>query len=208
MCRGNNGQSIFEDDDGRRLFLSTLDEVCEQTGWLIHAYVLMSNHYHLLLETPEANLVAGMKELMRFEEDPAAGMRGEFDKQIKRGWFIGSEEFRERLDALLMRRAKNDNHRGGQRQEHGPAEAERLIRKALKALGWDEDALLEAKSVQAEKQAVAWLVKTHTAVSGTWITNRLRMGHRTNCSRAISRFRHGKEMEVQNLKEAMLKCTG
>jgi REP element-mobilizing transposase RayT len=324
MCRGNDGQGVFENDDGRRLFLSTLDEVCQQTGWLIHAYVLMSNHYHLLLETPEANLVAGMKwfqgaytqrfnamfkrrghlfqgrykaipiatdpqdggleyfrevstyihlnpfraklcgeglpkaletyewssypaycglakkrpdwlvrekvlrtwgltegedwslrgyrekleRFMRFEEDPAAGMRGEFDKQIKRGWFIGSEEFRERLDALLMGRAKNDNHRGGQRQEHGPAEAERLIRKALKALGWDEDALLEAKSVQAEKQAVAWLVKTHTAVSGTWITNRLRMGHRTNCSRAISRFRHGKEMEVQNLKEAMLKCTG
>ncbi|MDA1044991.1 MAG: transposase, partial [Verrucomicrobia bacterium] len=56
MCRGNNGQEIFLDDDGRRLFLSTLDEVCQQAGWLIHAYVLMSNHYHLLLETPEANL--------------------------------------------------------------------------------------------------------------------------------------------------------
>ncbi len=61
MCRGNNGQEIFLDDDGRRLFLATLDEVCQQTGWLIHAYVLMSYHYHLLLETPEANLVAGMK---------------------------------------------------------------------------------------------------------------------------------------------------
>lgn len=61
MCRGNNGQSIFKADKGRRLFLSTLDDVCDQTGWRIHAYVLMSNHYHLLLETPEANLVAGMK---------------------------------------------------------------------------------------------------------------------------------------------------
>ena len=61
MCRGNNGQDIYLADDGRRLFLLTLGEVCQQTGWLIHAYVLMSNHYHLLLETPEANLVAGMK---------------------------------------------------------------------------------------------------------------------------------------------------
>jgi hypothetical protein len=43
---------------------------------------------------------------MRFEEDPAAGMRGEFEKQIKRGWYIGSEEFRERLDALLMKTVK------------------------------------------------------------------------------------------------------
>ncbi len=54
MCRGNNGQEIFLSDDGRRLFLSTLGEVVEQAGWRIHAYVLMSNHYHLLLETPEA----------------------------------------------------------------------------------------------------------------------------------------------------------
>ncbi|AKJ63425.1 Transposase [Kiritimatiella glycovorans] len=43
------------------MFLSTLEEACQQTGWRVHAYVLMSNHYHVLLETPEANLVAGMK---------------------------------------------------------------------------------------------------------------------------------------------------
>ncbi len=61
MCRGNNGQDVFLTDDGRRLFLSTLEEVCLQTGWMVHAYVLMSNHYHLLFETPEPNLVAGMK---------------------------------------------------------------------------------------------------------------------------------------------------
>ncbi len=61
MCRGNNGQAIFKADKGRLLFLSTLEEVCQQTGWRIHAYVLMSNHYHLLLETPEPNLVVGMK---------------------------------------------------------------------------------------------------------------------------------------------------
>ncbi len=61
MCRGNNGQAIFKADKGRRLFLSTMGEVCAQTGWRIYAYALMSNHYHLLMETPEPNLVAGMK---------------------------------------------------------------------------------------------------------------------------------------------------
>jgi putative transposase len=61
MCRGNDGQDIFIKDDACELFLSTLGEVCGQTGWRVHAYVLMSNHYHLLLETPEPNLVAGMK---------------------------------------------------------------------------------------------------------------------------------------------------
>jgi REP element-mobilizing transposase RayT len=45
------------------MFLDTLGEACSRTGWRIHAYVLMGNHYHLLLETPEANLVDGMRWL-------------------------------------------------------------------------------------------------------------------------------------------------
>ena len=61
MSRGNNFQSIYLSDTDRRCFLQTLAEICEQMGWRVHAYVMMSNHYHLLLETPEANLVAGMK---------------------------------------------------------------------------------------------------------------------------------------------------
>ena len=63
MCRGNGGQAIFADDLDRGMFLDVLDEVCERCGWRIHAYVLMGNHYHVLLETPEPNLVAGMKWL-------------------------------------------------------------------------------------------------------------------------------------------------
>ena len=63
MARGNQGCPIFKDDQDRRNFLETLAEACEKTGWRIHAYVLMGNHYHLLVETPEGNLVAGMKWL-------------------------------------------------------------------------------------------------------------------------------------------------
>jgi hypothetical protein len=40
--------------------LAALAEACKRTGWRVHACVLMSNHYHLMLETPEPNLVAGM----------------------------------------------------------------------------------------------------------------------------------------------------
>lgn len=43
--------------------MKVLDEACQRTGWIVHAYVLMGNHYHLLIETPEPNLVAGMKWL-------------------------------------------------------------------------------------------------------------------------------------------------
>lgn len=63
MSRGNRQDAIFLDNRDCETFLDTLDEVCGRTGWLIHAFVLMGNHYHLLLETPEANLVAGMKWL-------------------------------------------------------------------------------------------------------------------------------------------------
>ena len=63
MARGNQGHAIFKDDTDRKRFLETLAEACEKTGWRIDAYVLMGNHYHLLVETPEGNLVAGMKWL-------------------------------------------------------------------------------------------------------------------------------------------------
>ena len=61
MCRGNNGRDVFFGEDGCKKFLDTLDEACMRAGWFVHAYVLMGNHYHLLLETPEGNLVDGMK---------------------------------------------------------------------------------------------------------------------------------------------------
>ena len=63
MARGNRRESIYRDEDDRRCFLKALGEACGMTGWRVHAWVLMGNHYHLLIETPEANLVAGMQWL-------------------------------------------------------------------------------------------------------------------------------------------------
>jgi len=61
MNRGDRREPIFKDDLDRRRFLETLGEACGKTGWQVHAYCLMLNHFHLVLETPQANLVAGMK---------------------------------------------------------------------------------------------------------------------------------------------------
>jgi putative transposase len=61
MSRGDHQEAIFLDEKDRQVFLETLAECCQRTGFRIHSYVLMSNHYHLLLETPEANLVDGMR---------------------------------------------------------------------------------------------------------------------------------------------------
>jgi putative transposase len=63
MARGNRREEIFLDEEDRRFFLKAVSEVCAQTGWRVHAWVLMGNHYHFFMETSEANLVEGMKWL-------------------------------------------------------------------------------------------------------------------------------------------------
>ena len=55
-ARGDRREPIFEDDEDRRVFLSTLAEVVERCNWLCHAYCLMTNHYHLAVATPGANI--------------------------------------------------------------------------------------------------------------------------------------------------------
>jgi putative transposase len=60
MARGNRREAIFHDDDDHRFFLHALGQACDMTGWRVHAWVLMGNHYHLFIQTPEPNLVAGM----------------------------------------------------------------------------------------------------------------------------------------------------
>jgi REP element-mobilizing transposase RayT len=64
MNRGDRREDIFADDEDRQRFLKTLAEACEKTGWQVQAYCLMSNHFHLVVETPQPNLVAGMKWLL------------------------------------------------------------------------------------------------------------------------------------------------
>ena len=61
--RGNARQAIFIDDKDRGGFLDVVSMVAERFQWLCHAYCLMENHYHLLIETPNANLSKGMREL-------------------------------------------------------------------------------------------------------------------------------------------------
>jgi putative transposase len=61
--RGNERKSIFKDDADRELLLKTLAQVSERFNWLCHAYCLMSNHYHLVIETPDGNLSRGMRQL-------------------------------------------------------------------------------------------------------------------------------------------------
>ena len=64
LNRGDRREDIFEDDQDRERFLATLAQACRKTEWQVHAWCLMGNHFHLVVETPQPNLVAGMKWLL------------------------------------------------------------------------------------------------------------------------------------------------
>jgi len=61
--RGDGRENIFLNDQDRMQWLEVLGQVCERFNWVCHAWCQMSNHYHLLIETPEANLAQGMRQL-------------------------------------------------------------------------------------------------------------------------------------------------
>src|SRR6185436_12347879 len=61
MSRGNRRDDIFRDDMDRESFLQILADTCAKTAWQVHAFCLTPNHFHLVVETPQPNLVAGMK---------------------------------------------------------------------------------------------------------------------------------------------------
>ena len=89
--RGDRREPIYEDDADRERFLSTLDDVIEQRNWLCHAYCLMTNHYHLLIETPDANLSKGMRQL-----------NGVFTQASNRRHGHGGHLFQGRYKAILI----------------------------------------------------------------------------------------------------------
>ncbi|MGQ9647466.1 MAG: transposase [Thermodesulfobacteriota bacterium] len=59
--RGNERKAIFRDDQDRKIFLDTFEDVTVRYNWLCHAHCLMDNHYHLLIDTRDGNLSIGMR---------------------------------------------------------------------------------------------------------------------------------------------------
>lgn len=89
--RGDRREAIYEDDTDREAFLDVLSEVCQGFNWLCHAYCLMSNHYHLLIETPDANLSKGMRQL-----------NGMYTQRFNRSHGKAGHVFQGRYKAILV----------------------------------------------------------------------------------------------------------
>lgn len=75
--RGNYRAEVFGTEKTRAAFETCLGEACEKSGWLLHGYVVMSNHYHLAIETPAGNLVKGMQWLQATFANRFNRLRGE-----------------------------------------------------------------------------------------------------------------------------------
>jgi REP element-mobilizing transposase RayT len=292
------------------MFLATLAEACAKTGWRVHAWTLMGNHYHWLLETPEANLVDGMKwfqntytrrfntrhrawghlfggryksvlvegdgepgadylgSLMDYihlnavraglvqpgkgmglldfpwsslaqgygqaaarrpswletqrgfalfgETDTASGRRkfverlerrardekaevcgaGAIEGQslqstLRRGWYWGSQHFREKLATLLERRTRsNRNYRSSPSgRAHDLAVAERILEEGLDAAGLEKSDLPHLKGSDPRKVAIARAIHANVTVPQAWTAEQLHMRSAANVSQQIRRTR-------------------
>ena len=89
--RGDRREDIFHDDDDRRIFLSCFEQVAARMNWCCHAYCLMSNHYHFVIETPEPNLALGMRQL-----------NGVFTQSFNRRHSRVGHVFQGRYNAILV----------------------------------------------------------------------------------------------------------
>ena len=279
MSRGNRRAEIFLDDVDRHDFLKTLAEACQKTGWQVHAYCLMTNHYHLVLETPNGNLVAGMAwlqstytirlnnrhklighvlsgrykaqlvegsgngylrtacdyahlnpvraGLLKPEErllaypwsslgyylaapehrpgwvrvdrllgehglgSDTAAARQEFErrmearrlepgdeqglKALRRGWLLGSEDFRQQLLERIDGKV-GEHHLGQLRLETAEAKAERIVAEELRRLNCGETDLLSRRKSDPVKVALAVRLRRETTLSIKAIAQRLHLG--------------------------------
>ena len=162
----------------------------------------MGNHFHLVIETPQPNLVAGMKWLLwtytatllgewgipkdsetgrrvfaeRMEWRRGEDLHGEF-KRVERGWCLGGEEFRQELLEQVDTRP-GPSHFGEAVQEAEAVQAEQLVIAGLKRMGWREADLRARRKGEPRKVDLARELRSQTTMPLAWIAERLNMGSR------------------------------
>jgi REP element-mobilizing transposase RayT len=92
-ARGNERRDIFFSDDDRSRFLDTLGKVCARFDWRCHAFCQMTNHYHLLVETAQANLSRGMRQL-----------NGVYSQQVNHRYRRVGHLFQGRFSGILVQK--------------------------------------------------------------------------------------------------------
>jgi REP element-mobilizing transposase RayT len=185
MNRGDRRELIFMDDADRQRFVETLGEVCAKTGWQVHAYVLMPNHFHLVVETPQPNLVAEMKWLL-----------GTYTSRFNRRHNLFGHLFSGRYKSLIM-----DGSGSGYLKSVGdyvhlnPARAKLVVADApSKSFAWSSwPAYLLARSkrpawLRVDRLLGEWDIPETVRRGGNGLSGRWRNGAGWRKARSSSRF--------------------
>ena len=98
-ARGDGGKQVFEEDKERYGWIGLMEGACGSFGWRVHGWVLPGNHFHLLIETPEPNLVAGMKWM------PGVSSRGWNRRRQRKG-----HVFQGRYKAVVVNGEERDGN--------------------------------------------------------------------------------------------------
>jgi hypothetical protein len=143
-------------------------------------------------------------------EDGGGPAAQEARQKLKRGWVLGSERFRERMEDLasgIIGKHRRSSYEREGASRHDEARAEELLALGLDSLGLKMGEVQCMRQNDLRKQGLAWVVKSRTGMGDAWIMDRLRMGHRSNVSRAVRRFGEDNAKEVIRMKGRLHKCT-
>ena len=172
MSRGDRREDIFLDDVDRHDFIKTTAEACQKTGWQVHAYCLLRNHYHLVLETPDANR-------QEFERRTEARRLAETDEEalgaLRHGWCLGSGDFKHQM-LEQMTGQLGDHHSGQLHLETAEVRAGRIMAEELRRLGWTETELASRRKSDPDKLANAARLRRETTLTLRAITRRVHLG--------------------------------
>lgn len=144
-----------------------------------------------------AKRIYDKKELKGFDEEW---------KLIRKGWYLGGEDFRDRLlemlDKVMHGKAKEAYH-GDEVRAHEEAQAEKLLRAGLGVLKVKEQDLEEMAKGAKEKQVLAWWLWRKTMVSRKWISQRLEMGDVSRVTQAASLVNGNEDISIVRLKRQL-----
>jgi putative transposase len=129
---------------------------------------------------------------------------------VRRGWYLGGEEFREELEAMIEKtlKGKRRTSYGGEAlRKHDEAEGRRLLEWGLARIGSTLEEARRMKQSDPRKQGLCWLVKSHTMAKDEWLQNALTMGDRSNISRAVSAYRKAETRDIKAWRKQLHVCT-
>jgi len=132
-------------------------------------------------------------------------------KALRRGWYLGGEEFREKLkDRLIdsLDSVHRDSIVGEPRRLHDEHVALELLHSACEIVGLNLNEKDRLRKSDTRKELAAWLVVKKTAVTQEWIASHLSMGNRSNVGRAIQRIENGWGEEIIRKKDELEEMIG